>query len=77
MRIQQLSDDVLQLNQGSLYPALHSLEHKGWIRPEIDPTEQKDPWAEPGGRIRTPHLGSSSREVAHKETRTPKMDRCH
>ncbi len=31
-RIQQLSDDVFQLNQGSLYPALHRLEHKGWIR---------------------------------------------
>lgn len=30
-RIQQLSRDVLQVNQGSLYPALHRLEHKGWI----------------------------------------------
>lgn len=30
-RIQQISDDVLQLNQGSLYPALHRLEHRGWI----------------------------------------------
>ena len=34
VRIQQLSQDVLQLNQGSLYPALHRLEHKGWIRSE-------------------------------------------
>ena len=34
VRIQQLSEDVLQLNQGSLYPALHRLEHKGWIRSE-------------------------------------------
>ena len=33
-RIQQLSEDVLQLNQGSLYPALHRLEAKGWIRSE-------------------------------------------
>lgn len=32
VRIQQLSEDVLRLNQGSLYPALHRLEHKGWIR---------------------------------------------
>jgi transcriptional regulator len=31
-RIRQLSEDVFQLNQGSLYPALHRLEHKGWIR---------------------------------------------
>src|SRR4051812_25426514 len=30
-RIQQLSEDVLQVNQGSLYPALHRLEHQGWI----------------------------------------------
>jgi PadR family transcriptional regulator len=33
-RIQQLSEDVLQVNQGSLYPALHRLEHQGWIEAE-------------------------------------------
>jgi len=33
-RIQQLSQDVLQVNQGSLYPALHRLEHRGWIKAE-------------------------------------------
>jgi PadR family transcriptional regulator, regulatory protein PadR len=33
-RIQQISQDVLQLNQGSLYPALHRLEHRGWIEAE-------------------------------------------
>lgn len=31
-RIQQLSREVLQVNQGSLYPALYRLEAKGWIR---------------------------------------------
>lgn len=31
-RIQQISQDVLQVNQGSLYPALHRLEHVGWIK---------------------------------------------
>ena len=31
-RIQQLSQDVLQVNQGSLYPALHRIEQQGWIR---------------------------------------------
>src|ERR1700676_3128968 len=31
-RIQQVSKDVLQIGQGSLYPALHRLEYKGWIR---------------------------------------------
>ena len=30
-RIQQLSDSVLQVNQGSLYPALHRLEEQGWV----------------------------------------------
>jgi transcriptional regulator len=33
-RIQQISRDVLQVNQGSLYPALHRLEHQGWISAE-------------------------------------------
>jgi PadR family transcriptional regulator, regulatory protein PadR len=31
-RIQQVSRDVLQIGQGSLYPALYRLEYKGWIR---------------------------------------------
>jgi transcriptional regulator len=33
-RIQQLSQDVLQIGQGSLYPSLHRLEHQGWIEAE-------------------------------------------
>ena len=33
-RIQQISRGVLQVNQGSLYPALHRLEHRGWIKAE-------------------------------------------
>jgi PadR family transcriptional regulator PadR len=33
-RIQQISQEVLQVNQGSLYPALHRLEHQGWIKAE-------------------------------------------
>ena len=33
-RIQQISGDVLQVHQGSLYPALHRLEHRGWIAAE-------------------------------------------
>jgi PadR family transcriptional regulator, regulatory protein PadR len=31
-RIQQISGEVLQVQQGSLYPALHRLEQQGWIR---------------------------------------------
>ena len=38
-RIQQLSRDVLQVNQGSLYPALHRLEQKGWIAAEWGTSE--------------------------------------
>jgi PadR family transcriptional regulator PadR len=33
-RIQELSDEVLAVGQGSLYPALHRLEHQGWISSE-------------------------------------------
>jgi len=31
-RIQQISSEVLQVQQGSLYPALHRLERRGWIK---------------------------------------------
>jgi PadR family transcriptional regulator PadR len=31
-RIRQISQEVLQVNQGALYPALHRLEQQGWIR---------------------------------------------
>jgi PadR family transcriptional regulator, regulatory protein PadR len=31
-RIQQMSNNILQIGQGSLYPALHRLEYRGWIR---------------------------------------------
>jgi PadR family transcriptional regulator PadR len=34
LRIQQVSKEVLQVGQGSLYPALHRLEYKGWVRAE-------------------------------------------
>jgi transcriptional regulator len=33
-RIEQVSNDILQVGQGSLYPALHRLEHRGWIEAE-------------------------------------------
>lgn len=38
-RIQQVSNDVLQVQQGSLYPALHRLEQQGWIRSETKAAE--------------------------------------
>jgi PadR family transcriptional regulator PadR len=39
-RIQQISRGVLEVNQGSLYPALQRLEQKGWIESEWRATEQ-------------------------------------
>ncbi len=39
-RIQQMSNDVLRVNQGSLYPALHRLETAGWLSAEWRATEQ-------------------------------------
>src|SRR6201990_171156 len=38
-RIQQVSKDALQIGQGSLYPALHRLEYKGWIKAEWGASE--------------------------------------
>ena len=38
-RIQQMSNDVLLVNQGSLYPALHRLEQQGWIRAQAGVTD--------------------------------------
>src|SRR5688572_26512163 len=38
-RIEQISEHVLEVNQGSLYPALHRLEHQGWIKAESGVSE--------------------------------------
>lgn len=38
-RIGQISRDALQVNQGSLYPALHRLEYRGWIAAEWGTSE--------------------------------------
>ena len=38
-RIQQTSEDGFRVNQGSLYPALHRLEHEGWIDAEWGASE--------------------------------------
>ena len=61
-RIQQISQDVLQINQGSLYPALHRLEHQGWIEAE---------WAvsELGRRAKYYQLTASGRRQLAVEAR--------
>jgi transcriptional regulator len=61
-RIQQISEDVLQIYQGSLYPALHRLEHRGWIDAE---------WAvsELGRRAKYYRLTAAGRKQLAVETR--------
>jgi transcriptional regulator len=61
-RIQQVSEDVLQINQGSLYPALHRLEHKGWIEAEWKVSEL-------GRRAKYYQLTTSGRKQLTIETR--------
>lgn len=38
-RLKQVSGDVLQVSDGSLYPSLHKLEQQGWIEAEWKPTD--------------------------------------
>ena len=61
-RIQEISQDVLEINQGSLYPALHRLEHRGWIEAE---------WAvsELGRRAKYYRLTAAGRRQLAVETR--------
>src|ERR1700749_2821098 len=41
LHIQRVSDDLLRVEEGSLYPALHRMEQSGWIRSEWALTEAK------------------------------------
>jgi transcriptional regulator len=41
LRIQQISKDRLEIQQGSLYPALYRLEHQGWITSEWGESQNK------------------------------------
>ena len=41
LRIQQISKDCLEIQQGSLYPALYRLEHQGWIASEWGESENR------------------------------------
>ena len=41
LRIQQISKDRLEIQQGSVYPALYRLEHQGWITSEWSESENK------------------------------------
>jgi|SRR5450755_3269516 PadR family transcriptional regulator, regulatory protein PadR len=60
-RIEQISREVLRVNQGSLYPALHRLEHQGWIKAEWGVSEL-------GRRARFYRLTASGRKQLELET---------
>jgi PadR family transcriptional regulator len=60
-RIQQVSREVLQVNQGSLYPALHRLEHQAWIEAEWGVSEL-------GRRARFYRLTAGGRKQLERET---------
>lgn len=60
-RIQQISEEVLQVNQGSLYPALHRLEHQGWIKAEWGISEL-------GRRARFYRLTAAGKRQLEQET---------
>jgi transcriptional regulator len=59
-RLTQVSGDVLQVSDGSLYPALHKLEQGGWIRGEWKVTEN-------GRRAKFYALSAPGRRVLEKE----------
>ena len=61
-RLQQISEDVLQVNQGSLYPALHRLEHRGLLAPEWRASET-------GREAKYYRLTRAGRKQVEKETR--------
>src|SRR5436305_9645027 len=59
-RIQQISDDVLRVQQGSLYPALHRLEQQAWIEASWGETET-------GRQAKVYSLTRAGREQLEKE----------
>jgi transcriptional regulator len=65
-RIRQLSDEVLQVQQGSLYPALHKLEEQGWI----DAT-----WGESENRRRAKFYALTAAGRARLEQETAQWER--
>lgn len=60
-RLKQVSGDVLQVSDGSLYPALHKLEQQGWIAAEWKVTEN-------GRRAKFYSLTRAGRKALEKET---------
>ena len=61
LRLKQVSDDVLRVTDGSLYPALHKLEHRGLITAEWRPSENNR-------RAKFYSLTRPGRRVLHQES---------
>jgi PadR family transcriptional regulator PadR len=59
-RIKQMSKDILQVGPGSLYPALHKLEHAGWIEAEWSVNEA-------GRRVKFYSITSEGRKRLQQE----------
>ena len=60
-RLKQVSRDILQVSDGSLYPALHKLENEGWIKAEWKTTENNR-------RAKSYSLTAAGRKQLEKET---------
>jgi PadR family transcriptional regulator PadR len=63
VRLQQLSNDILQVEEGSLYPALYRMEARGWLLSEWAPTDT-------GRRARFYRLTRTGRTQLAAETRS-------
>jgi len=61
-RLQQISSDVLRVQQGSLYPALHRLERRGWIKAHWGTSENNR-------RAKYYELTAAGRKQLERETR--------
>src|SRR6201992_1749303 len=61
LRIQQISGEQLEIQQGSLYPALYRLEHQGWIASEWGESDNKR-------KAKFYSLTASGRRQLHSET---------
>ncbi len=60
LRIRQISKEVLQVQQGSLYPALHRLEKRGWLKSEWGESEN-------GREAKFYHLSPKGRKQLEEE----------
>jgi transcriptional regulator len=66
LRIQQISKDRLEIQQGSLYPALYRLEHQGWITSE---------WGESENKRRAKYYGLTAAGKRRLQTETENWNR--